>query len=55
MQENYFLYLQGMQDLTAYVYTLDDSEEFKNDGHDIESYLYWLNNTYYKDHLSKMI
>lgn len=48
-----FLYLLGQQDLTSYTYTMDDSVVFLNDGHDIESYLYWLNNTYYNDNLSK--
>ncbi len=47
-----FLYLEGQQDLTSYVYSMDDSI-FASEGHDIESYLLWLNNTYYQDHLSK--
>ncbi|EKE21461.1 MAG: hypothetical protein ACD_7C00233G0001, partial [uncultured bacterium] len=38
---------------TSYTYTMDDSCLFINDGHDIESYLFWLNNTYYNDNLSK--
>lgn len=48
-----FLYLNGEHDLTAYVYSMDDSVIFSNDGHDIESYLFWLNNTYYRDPISK--
>lgn len=48
-----FLYLEAEQDLTSYVYSMNDSIIFENDGHDIESYLFWLNNTYYTDHLSK--
>ncbi|MFA6118488.1 MAG: hypothetical protein WCT85_01145 [Parachlamydiales bacterium] len=47
------LYIQAQQDLTAYAYSMDDEIIFNDDGHDIESYLYWLNNTYYEDNLSK--
>ncbi|MBN2479868.1 MAG: hypothetical protein JXA94_06540, partial [Parachlamydiales bacterium] len=48
-----FLYLQAQQDLTSYIYTLNDSPIFSNEGHDIESFLFWLNNTYYNDLLKK--
>jgi len=48
-----FLYLQAQQDLTSYVYSMNDSVIFANEGHDIEGYLFWLNNTYYNDFLSK--
>ncbi|NGX56441.1 MAG: hypothetical protein K1060chlam5_00682 [Candidatus Anoxychlamydiales bacterium] len=47
------LYIQSFQDLTGYIYSMDDSPYFVNEGHDIESYLFWLNTTYYNKYLSK--
>jgi hypothetical protein len=47
------LYMQSFHDLTGYIYSMDDSPYYVNDGHDIESYLFWLNTTYYNKNLSK--
>ncbi|NGX34856.1 MAG: hypothetical protein K1060chlam1_01215 [Candidatus Anoxychlamydiales bacterium] len=45
------LYLQSHLDLLNYGYSLKDNFLFADTGHDIESYIFWLNNTYYDDEL----
>jgi len=45
------LYLQSYLDLTNYILSMEDSFLFPDTGHDIKSYIYWLNNTYYEDEL----
>ncbi|NGX33492.1 MAG: hypothetical protein K1060chlam4_01562, partial [Candidatus Anoxychlamydiales bacterium] len=46
------LYLQSHLDLTNYVLSMEDSFLFADTGHDIKSYIYWLNNTYYEDEIT---
>jgi len=48
-----FLYILTQQDLTNYVYSMDDSIFFTDNGDDIESYIHWLNIIYYNDDLKK--
>jgi hypothetical protein len=50
---NAVIYMQSFHDITGYIYSMEDSPYYVNDGHDIESYLFWLNTTYYNKHLSK--
>ena len=47
-----WLYFLAEHDLTAYVLSLNDSAIFVNEGHDIQGYLDWLNNTYFTDRVS---
>ena len=47
------LYLQAQHDLTGYIYSMNDSIFIVADGHDIECYIKWLNNTYFDKKLTK--
>ena len=47
------LYLNSFHDITAYIYTMSLDPYLVNDGHDIENYIFWLNNTYIDQNLSK--
>ena len=45
------LYLEAHLDLVNYVLSMEDSFWFSDTGHDIKSYIFWLNNTYFEDEL----
>src|SRR3989304_7500498 len=47
------LYIESQHDITSYIDSMDDFLPYDDEGHDIEDYLFWLNNTYYRDFLSK--
>ena len=47
------LYIFCQQNLTRYVATLKDMGPGESDGHDISGWLFWLNTTYPKSHLSR--
>jgi len=47
------LYLQSEQDLTHYIYSMKNILEPSPGGHDISSYLFYLNSTYPKGYLTK--
>ena len=47
------LYLNSYHDITVYILSMDIDPFITQDGHDIENYIFWLNNSYYDKNLSK--